>query len=69
MSKFRGKRKPVSTTVIGKDNNLDIACAFSDHYNDCFNCVNYNIEDMDNLDIFKDNNYTTEMPCYLYEFI
>ena len=49
MSKLRGKKKPVSTTVDGKNNNLDIACAFSDHYNDLFNFVNYNIEDMDNL--------------------
>ena len=49
MSKLRGKRKLVSTTVRGDNNNLDIVCAFSDHYDDLFNCVNYNIKDMDNL--------------------
>ena len=42
-------KKPVSTTVNGKNNNSDIGCAFSDHYNDLFNWVNYNIEDLDNL--------------------
>ena len=45
MSKLRGKRKPVSTTVNGKNNDLDIACAFSDHYNNLFNYVTYHIED------------------------
>ena len=81
MSKLRGKIKPVSTTVNGKNNNLDIACAFSDHYNDLFNCVNYNIEDMDNLyeevckgafsdhynDLFNCVNYNIEDIYNLYE--
>ena len=62
MSKLRGKKKTVSTTVDGKNNNLDIACAFSDHYNDLFNFVNYNIEDMDNLyeKVCKDSLYCSD---------
>ena len=50
---------PGSYRVNGKNNNSDIAYAFSDHYNDLYNCVNYNIKDMDNLyeNVCKDSLY------------
>ena len=63
MSKLSSKKKKnVSTTVNGKNNNSDIGSAFSDHYNDLFNCVNYNIEDMDNLykKVCKDSLYCSD---------
>ena len=39
-----------------------VASAFSDHYNDLFNYVNYNIEDMDNLyeKVCKDSLYCSD---------
>ena len=59
MSKLRDKKKPVSTTVNCKNNNLDIACCFFDHYNDLFKWINYNIEEKDNLykKVCKDSLY------------
>ena len=47
------------SNINGNNNNLNIACAFSDHYNDLFIWVDYNIEDIDNLfeKVCKDSLY------------